>query len=653
MKITIKSLHLENFKGCIKRSVDFGNKTKISGANATGKTTIFDAFTWLLFNKNSTGEEKFNVRPLDVNGNRIDNVEIKVVAVLGIDGKEVELSKVQKQKWVKKRGTDVAELQGNENLFEVDGYPKSEKDYKEYISSLVSEDLFKTLTSPTYFASLPWKDQRNILMNFVSGISDLEIVQGNPKYADLVSEIEKAPSLDDIKAKYQKALSEWKKRQAELPVRIDEASKMKCEVDTAELELAKKDLERRICEISAKITDKSSILSDLQSKDLKMQFEVNGLYSKANDALMHERRQLGDCIFEKNVQIENIKRSVEQDNKLIEQNEYDIKSAQKCIEELAEEWKQVKGKIFDRSVWVFDESSTVCSLCGQLLPNDKTETLKAEFESRVKSAEQKFDEEKASQLEEITDAGKRQRKSIDDMTVEVSELKVLVEANKKELEDVEKTKAELQTKLSALPIKPDMSHNLEYKKVLAEHESIKRQIVELPTVDNSELEQEKSDLQSELDSVKDRISQAQKNIDIDNRIAELEEEQKEIGQKVADQEKMLYLLEEFIREKMNVISSSINEKFKTVEWKLFEMQLNGGMKECCECTVNGVPYSTLNSGHRIVAGLDIIRGLSELKGVVAPIFIDNAEAINDFNIPQMDAQMILLSVSEDVEMVVM
>ena len=128
MKIKLKSLHLENFKGIKSLDVDFGDKTKIKGQNAAGNTTVFDAFTWLLFNKNSAGEEKFNVRHLDSDGKRIDNVEIKVVAVLEVDGKEVELSKIQKQKWVKKRGTDVTELQGNENLYEIDGYPKSEAD---------------------------------------------------------------------------------------------------------------------------------------------------------------------------------------------------------------------------------------------------------------------------------------------------------------------------------------------------------------------------------------------------------------------------------------------------------------------------------------------------------------------------------------------
>ena len=180
MQIKLKTLHLENFKGVKLLDVEFSNKTKIKGQNASGKTTVFDAFTWLLFNKNSAGEEKFNVRPLDANGNRVDNVEIKVVAVLEVDGKEVEFSKVQKQKWVKKRGTNVTELQGNENLYEIDGYPKSEADYKSYISGMVNEDLFKMLTNPQYFSGMKWKDQRDILMKFVSDISDVDQIPRSP-----------------------------------------------------------------------------------------------------------------------------------------------------------------------------------------------------------------------------------------------------------------------------------------------------------------------------------------------------------------------------------------------------------------------------------------------------------------------------------------
>ena len=118
-KIKLLSMHIQNFKGCKDKTIDFGEKTRISGANATGKTTIFDAFTWLLFGKDSLGSTDFDIRPLDTNGKMIDNIEICVKARISVDDEAFELKKVQKQKWVKKRGTDTREFQGNVNEFDI------------------------------------------------------------------------------------------------------------------------------------------------------------------------------------------------------------------------------------------------------------------------------------------------------------------------------------------------------------------------------------------------------------------------------------------------------------------------------------------------------------------------------------------------------
>ena len=210
----------------------------------------------------------------------------------------------------------------------------------------------------------------------------------------------------------------------------------------------------------------------------------------------------------------------------------------------------------------------------------------------------------------------------------------------------------LEKRLAAIPAEADYSQSEEYVKLKARHDEVKIQIESLKSSSDvaDTFKVEKTQLQAELDVVKAEIAKASKNVEIEERIGALEEEQREVGQKVADQEKMLYLLEQFIKAKMLRICESINSKFNTVSWKLFEEQLNGGMRECCECTVNGVPYSTLNSGHRIVAGLDIIQSLSELYGVTAPIFVDNAESLNEYNVPDMVAQMILLAVSDDKEL---
>lgn len=670
MKMILKSLHLENFKGIKSLDVDFSSKTKIKGQNASGKTTVFDAFTWLLFNKNSTGEEKFNVRPLDKDGKRIDNVEIKIVAVLDVDGKEVELSKVQKQNWVKKRGTDTVTLQGNVNSFEIDGYPKSESDFKAYVSGLAqSEDMFKMLTNPQYFSSLKWKEQRDILMKLIADFSDVELAKTDAKYAPLLDELEKAPSTDDIRSKFSKALTEWKKKRAEIPVRIDEAEKSKVDIDVAERELARADLTRKIAEIDGKIANSGSAIGDLRSREMQLQFDMSGITQTMSGELSAKRRKLDDDIFDADEKIDDLHQKIQSAENQIMDNEKAISDADAERKNLGVKYNAEKAKAFDEapyqfdeSKWVFDDSTTVCSLCGQKLPDDKIEQIKADFEARKAKAkadaEEKlkadiatFEKEKQAELNRINAVGTEKRKLIVALTKKNAELQQSIESLKKQEQETLAQKEELCKQLSQLPEEADYSQNEEYAKLKAEHDEVLAKIEKLESegADSvvDELKAEKSDLQARLDEVNAIVAKASMNVEIDERIAELQAEQKEIGQKVADQEQMLYLLEEFIRFKLDKISDSINSHFKTVNFKLFEMQLNGGMKDCCECTVNGVDYSDLNSGHRIVAGLDIIRSLSELYGVSVPIFVDNAESLNEFNVPDMDAQLILLSVSED------
>lgn len=654
MRMILKSLHGENFKGIKSIDIKFGEKkTKISGQNASGKTTIFDIFSWLFFNKNSAGEEKFNVRPLDKDGHRIDNVEIKVVGVIDVDGKEVELSKVQKQNWVKKRGTDTVTLQGNINSFEIDGYPKSEAEFKAYISGLAqSEEMFKMLTNPQYFSSLKWKDQRDILMKLTTEVSDVEMAQTDAKYAPLIGELEKAPSTDDIRAKFSKALSEWKKKQAEIPVRIDEAEKSKVDVDVAEQELLKADLERKIEALEDLMAKSDVRIDEMRSEEMHCQFEMSAIAQTMDNELSSKKHEIENHKYDRERKLEDVRSSIRKAQDSIERSKKSISEQTLKKSDLVKRYKEEKEKKFDDSKWIFDVSTTVCSLCGQRLPEDKIESLRADFSQRKSDAIEIFNEEHAKTLAMIVDDGNACAEMIKDLTKNNKELENTINTLKlHEAEEIDIIKG-LDEQISKIPsCAAYFMQNVEYAKLKAKRDELRADIAELEPkgADKvvTDLKAKKADLQSQLDEVNKVIAQAANNVAIDDRIETLRDEQKEIGQKVADQEQMLYLLEEFIRFKLDKVSESINSHFKTVNFKLFEMQLNGGMKDCCECTVNGVPYSTLNSGHRIVAGLDIIRSLSELYGVSVPIFVDNAESLNEFNVPDMDAQLILLSVSED------
>lgn len=645
MRMILKSLHMENFKGIKSLDVNFSNKTSIKGQNAVGKTTIFDAFTWLLFNKNSAGEEKFNVRPLDEHNNKIHNVEIKVVAVVSVDGKDVELSKTQKENWVKKRGTDAVTLQGNVNSFEIDGYPKSEAEFKAYVSGLAqSEEMFKMLTNPQYFSSLKWKDQRDILMKLVSEVSDVELAQTDAKYAPLIDELEKAPSTDDIRAKFSKALSEWKKKQAEIPVRIDEAEKSKVDVDVAEQELLKADLERKI-EVVEDLMAKSDVrIDEMRSEEMHCQFEMSAIAQTMNNELSSKKREIESHKYDHERKLEDVRSSIRKAQDSIESSKKSISEQTFKKADLVKKYNEEVVKKFDDSKWVFDESTTVCSLCGQRLPEDKIDSLRADFSQRKADAIETFNEEHAKTLAMIVDDGNACAEMIKKLTENNKELENTINTLKlHEAEEIDIIKG-FDEQISKIPACADYMQNAEYAKLNAKQDKLLADIAELESKDADkavdDLKADKAKLKSQLDEVNKVIAQAANNVMIDERIETLRDEQKEIGQKVADQEQMLYLLEEFIRFKLNKVSESINSHFKTVNFKLFEMQLNGGMKDCCECTVNGVGYSDLNNGHKILAGLDIIRSLSELYGVSVPIFVDNAESLTS-NYTS-DSQLVLL-----------
>ena len=627
----IKSIALQNFKGCKNATYTFdGKNVTVCGANGSGKTTIFDAFTWLLFGKDSLDNAKFEIRPLDRYGKQIDNVEICVAATLEIDGKEVELKKTQKQNWVKKRGSEHPVLQGNVNEYEIDGYPRSEKDYKEYINGIVSDDLFKMLTNPTYFPNMPWKDQRATIMKFASDVSDVELATEDSRFAELITEIEKAPSTDDIKAKYQKSLNELKKKQIELPVRIDEQSKNKVDIDVAALELLKNSLIEQIADVKSKIADTNKQYEEYQKLSdgiMELKFAESDLVRKANEENIKERREIEDKIADK-------KFLIKQTEKTISDTENCIELSKRTAEKISENLKEIREKWKAENERVFDENSLVCSYCGQEYPQDRKEQIKDEFETR-----------KAEELKAITDNGNLIKSRLDKEKETIESLEKELVEHRESLEMLNNAIADLEKQLSELPTSIDVTGTEEYKAIQSQIAEKEQAMSQMNSADEMRkaLNYELECSQTQLIECEKKIAMSQKNIEIDERICELQEEQRITAQKIADVEKMLYLLDEFIKYKLDKISDSINSQFEMVNFILFKSQLNGGIAETCECQYNGIPFGSLNSAARIQCGLDIIRTLQRMYGVFVPVFVDNRESCT--NIPTMDCQVISLVVS--------
>ena len=650
MNIELVKMHIENFKGIKELDISFGKNTKIYGQNATGKTSIVDAYNWCLFDKNSLGEAKFQIRPLDANNNQINHVEIKVSVTLRIDGREITFKKVQKQNWVKKRGSLSETLQGNVNSFEIDEVPKKEKDYKEYIKNIINEDLFKLITNPQAFVGKKWQEQREELMKLAPDIDNEDVIATNPK---LLSELSLALSLhnpEDLQAKAKKALSEYKKQQAEIPARIDEVRKSMTDIDVAELELQRNGLKEQIAEIEKSEEDMTAQYEKYQKDTddlMDLKFKLSDMERKANEDNNTSKRKYEEKIADFDADISSSNRRID----ALKQNIIDaggtISAYEKKREELLADWKEENAKTYVDNL-VFDENSAICPMCGQSYPEDKIEQIKADFERKKADVKAKWEKDHRDALDRIVADGNRYKGLIEQMQDKLEDTEVQLSAEKRNLQSTEVEKKKVSDALSALPDKIDISNTEEYKELasqIAEKEKI------LNTANSgAEMRQQlrikKNGLKEELFEVEKQITSAD-NSAKEERIEELQQEMNDIADKVNEQEKMIYLLEEFTKAKMTMISKSVNEKFKIVNWKLFDKQVNGAIVECCECTVNGVPFSALNTGHRIAAGLDIISTLSEMYGVIAPIFIDNAEAINEFNIPKIEAQTILLSVSHD------
>lgn len=681
MKIKLLKMRIQNFKGCKDREISFGDRTNIKGANATGKTTVFDAFTFLMFGKDSLGSAKFDIRPLDADGNMINNLEISVEAAIHVDDDEYTLKKTQKQVWRKKRGTDTTEFQGNVNEFEINGYPKSEKEFKAFIAGIIDENIFNLVTNPNAFNALPWKEQREILMKFVGVMSDAEIaLTYGDKYSLLMPEL-KIASTDDILKKYTKAKNTLNKQMTEIPARIDELSKQMVSVDVGTLEVQKAAKQAELKRVEDSLSGGAGSLekiNEYRQRVIEEKFKLSELQNNANAELDEKRRAARQAVNAADEKVAKTEREI-LDSGYLKEDYIKVRDrAESDKTRYAEEWKEWKKKTFPEFVPLDDyveplpltDKDLTCPTCGQVLPEDVRKQRIADHEKRCKKArddydarceahkskyekdKEDFESHRKQMMSDITEKGQKSaddvrayQKQIDEQDKEISALKLRLECEKADLSKAKKD-------LEAIPACADISGNADYIKAQESIRSLETLIEELreKTPDNAEAEARIEILRDEISDIEAQIKAAD-NTKVKERIAELEEEQKSIGQKIAEQEQMIDLTESFIRAKMNMISEKINEKFGgKVTFKLFETQINNGIKETCECQWNG--KSDMSNGEKIVAGLYIIKALSELYSVSCPVFVDNSEAISDGNFPDMDSQVIELRVSNDKELIV-
>lgn len=664
MKATLKSLHLENFKGTKDKTYEFGKTTRVSGMNRLGKTTIATAWFWLLADKNYELVSNPNIRPDDV-----EECVPTVTAVLDVDGKKITIAKMQKRKVGKPDANGISKVTLT-NTYEINSVPKTERDFKADLEELgLIVDNFLVCSHPDVFTGQKQADMRKILFKMALAKTDAEIAATSEDTADVAKLLE-SYKFEEIEAMNNASKKKAVEQLDAIPNQIIGLEKAKVDVDVAEQELAKADLERKIAEIDQKIASAGNAVETLRQEEMQLQFDMSIITQDMSRELSAKRRELENSLENYNPVVEIIRKNMSKTEGQIADNTQAIADADVERKKLGEQYNAEKVKVFDETYclfdakkWVFDESTTVCSLCGQKLPEDKIEQLKADFERRkeearedamrkLRDAKNNFVAQKNSNLEEIKKKGFVQKDLIDELTNKNADLQVVIDDLKEQEKVAAARKEELSKQLSELPEKADYTQNEEYVKLNSRHNEVLAEIERLQAADDAEivasLKIEKADLRSQLEEINKIIAQAANNIRIDEQITDMQKKQREYEQAKADAEKILHQLKEVSKCKNELLVEEINQHFGIVSWKLFDYQKNGEYKEVCVPMVDGKEFGvTTNTGREIQAKLDICNSFQKFFDMHVPIFLDGAESLNDEYIPAVDTQLILLTVTED------
>lgn len=637
------TLRLRNFKGI--KEFDLaanGCDVSIFGDNATGKTTLYDAFLWLLFDKDSSNRKDFAIKTLDAQGREIHNLEHEVEAVLDLGGTQLTLRKVYSEKWTKKRGSATSEFTGHTTDYFIDGVPAKKKEYDEKINSIVDENVFKLLTNPAYFnEQLHWEERRKTLLEVCGDLTDGEVIASDKALAKLPA-ILQGRTLEDHRKVIQSKRTEINKELQKIPVRIDEATRNLPDISKidapaaldSDIEKARKAIEDKQAEITR--IEQGGEVAELRKQLADLNVTMVDIESKWT---MERNKQISPLM----IKLNGVRSEIDSKNRAKATAEKEIQDNLETCEYLAKKVNSHRDKWFEinEQAFTFEQEDT-CPTCGQFLPAEQLD------EARNKAVAA-FNQTKAQRLKDIADEGKgfaSQIAKLHERNAELAESAKVIEAETVKLEAEEvRISAEidkLQNDMKGYASAP------EYQKAVTEKEAVQAKIDQLKQDSASEVGKVKAEIAS-LRPVLEHFEYQKQSLALHEqgkeRIAELEEQEKRLAKEFEQLESELHLTEQFVKAKVSLLEEKINSKFEMARFKLFVVQINGGITECCETLYNGVPYSSgLNNAARINVGLDIISTLSEHYGFTAPIFVDNAEAV--VNLMPVEAQVIRLVVFE-------
>lgn len=625
MKLT--KLELLNFKGLKSFTINLNGDVVIRGDNATGKTTVFDSVCWLLFGKDSLNRADFEIKTLD-GGEPIHKVNHEVIGTFTLDeGGTVELKRVYREKYSSPRGGEVT-MTGHTTDYFVDGVPKKEKEYKEMVSSLVDESIFKLITNPLYFnETYSWQNRRKLLLEMCGDISDEDVIASHDELRRL-AELLEGRTVDDHRKVVAAKKTAINKELDMIPVRIDEAMRNKPEI-TSDKEKLIRDIETLSAGIDEVEKQKAIIQNGFSStekeskiRDINRQLE--GQSSKVLSDYHKQKQRLRDEYEASLTKLKMVE--VDRDRCADRRDELnkEIERESKRIATLQSEFDTFNAQQFNK------ES---CPTCGQALPADKQSVLETEFNTNKskKLEEWKGLIESAVKLKANYEEQQEIMVSkVDSLTTEASQYNDAYNVKFKEYE------AYSEPNLEDDPVYADLKAQL-----------FLLEIDDEPGADTEELtklDEELSSMKSKKAGLETELNKFKLIDDINHRIFELENQQQKLVAEKNALDEASFLMDEFIKAKVNMLEDVINSRFKLARFKMFNVIINGNIEECCETTYKGVPYRSMNNAARINVGLDIINALTSYFKVNAPVFIDNAEAVTDF-IP-VNSQTIKLIVDE-------
>lgn len=624
---------------------DFSMKTVLSGQNEVGKSTVKRIILDVLNCHDENDREITGIRPHDENGVEIDDVDIVRAVTFEIDGKVKTLKKVTRQKRNKN-----GEITGSVTDYSINDVPYKMADYNQYINDNMAElGVLPFCLNAMTLLNKSQAEQRLALASYFGTRTDEEICDMFPQFAEL------KPMFDDGDVDQLKKVCRGKlngtggrngskglvKERDEISTRIDTIHSTNEYTDLAELELQKKTYEPQLKEIEDKLSDYNKILEDKQKATediMNLKFELSDMERKANADNRKKRMELQLQLDDFNASIQKTESIIRTGKTSIESTERKIEFCTENLEKTRADWKKTKEL-------AFDESSVNCPMCGQKLPEDKIESMRAEFEER-----------KAKNLKALEDKGNALSNDSKEIADLEKELKQAIEDKRTELKELTEKRDTVAKELEKVPTDIDMTDNSEYQALKTKIEEKEKALAD--ENDTSELIRKLKDEQNELlrqvSSVNAKIELGvANNKRIDDSIADLEDKRKDLNQEIADWERKLDLLKEFTRKKNELLQADVNKYLNFATAKLFRPLLNGDTEECCDFVYNGEAYArNLNHGARVLVEVDVCRAFQKVASVNFPIIIDDTESVDDWRIPQIDNQLILLKHTQDKELVI-